>query len=248
MSDAPQPVEKATGAVKQRLHALITSGEVGQDGKLPTERTLAKSFDVGRSQVRLALDELAREGLIWRKQGSGNYVGRPIDPTGALAEKITGETNALEVMEARLCIEPELAALCARRIGPTELRQLQTLVDRQIAASDPASIERWDSAFHRQIAHCAGNRPLRTAFALLEKIRSNPHWVALRQTARSTKSLGVTLREHQAIADAIGASDPDAARAAMHTHLTSRFDALRDQLEIMPEHKDNNFFRPEPKP
>lgn len=248
MTESNQPNETTTDTVKQRLQTLIASGDVGQDGKLPTERALAKSFDVGRSHVRMALDALTHEGLIWRKQGSGNYVGRPVDPTGALAEKITGETNALEVMEARLCIEPELAALCARRMERDEMAQLQTLMDRQIAATDPASVERWDSAFHRLIAQCAGNRPLLTASALLEKIRSNPHWVALRQTARSTDSLQVTLHEHQAIADAITARDPAVARAAMQSHLATRFTALRDQLQKMPEHKGSTFYNPEGKP
>ncbi|SEN89306.1 transcriptional regulator, GntR family [Pseudorhodobacter antarcticus] len=242
-----QSIEITNEAVKQKLLALIAAGNLGGDGKLPTERDLAEIFNVGRRNVRVALDALAREGLIWRKQGSGNYLGQPIDPTGALAEKITGQTNALEVMEARQCIEPELAALCAKRMKKHEMTQLQTLVDRQIASSDPDGIELWDSAFHRLIAQSAGNRPLLTASALLDKIRSNPHWITIRQTARSPASLQVTLREHQSIADAIFARNPVAARAAMQLHLSTRFDALRAQLAKMPEHKDNKFFDPEGK-
>lgn len=234
--------------IKKKLLALIASDDVRPDGKLPTERELATKFNVGRRHVRMALDALTDEGLIWRKQGSGNYLGQPVDATGALAEKITGETNALEVMEARLCIEPELAALCARRMVPEEMARLRVLVDRQIGASDPEKIELWDSAFHRLIAQCARNRPLLTASALLEKIRCNPHWVTLRQNARSPASLQVTLREHHAIATAIETRNAPEARAAMQAHLSSRFTALRDQLAKMPEHYDNTFFNPEELP
>lgn len=216
--------------VRARLLELIKSGDLGSGGKLPTERALADRFGVGRRFVRQALDALEAEGLVWRKQGKGTFAGQPTDPMGDLAARITGETNALEVMEARLCIEPELAALCAARVLPEEVTRLRMLARRQLEATDAQAMELWDGSLHRLIAQCARNRPLLTAYSMLDKIRSNPSWVRIRAKARTETSLQVTHSEHTAIVDAIAAGHADAARIAMCDHLETRFAALRDEL------------------
>ncbi|MCC1492870.1 FadR/GntR family transcriptional regulator [Cognatishimia sp. F0-27] len=221
-----------TRAVKEKVLALIRSGDLGPDGKLPTERDLAERFAVGRRYIRQALDALEEEGLVWRKQGKGTFAGQPVDPMGDLAAKITGQTTALEVMEARLCIEPELAALCADRMTEEEIARLRHLAQRQFEATDPQATELWDGSLHRLIAQCARNRPLLTAYSLLDRIRSNPDWVTLRAKGRSAASLAVTHNEHLAIIEAIAARHADSARIAMRDHLQTRFDALRDAPDV----------------
>mgnify|MGYP003580889018 CR=1 FL=1 len=44
------------------------------DDALPAERDLATEFNVSRITVRKALDGLVQEGLLVRRQGSGNFV------------------------------------------------------------------------------------------------------------------------------------------------------------------------------
>lgn len=216
--------------VRGQLLALINAGEWEGQGKLPTERALADRFAVGRRHVRQALDALEGEGLVWRKQGKGTFLGQPTDPMGDLAAKITGQTNALEVMEARLCIEPELSALCAERMTPEEVSRLRHLAQRQFEAADAQATELWDGSFHRLIAQCARNRPLLTAYSLLDKIRSNETWVSIRAKARDGASLAVTHSEHMAVVEAIALQHPDAARQAMRDHLETRFAALEGEL------------------
>ena len=235
--------QTALSSVRNRLLDLLKSGSLPSDGKLPTERDLAERFDVGRRQIRMALNSLEEDGLVWRRQGKGTFAGQPTDPTGELADRIIGETNALEVMEARLCIEPELAALCARRMLPSEVQRLRILAQRQFEATDPEATELWDGSFHRLIANCARNKPLLTAFALLDKIRSNPHWVAIRARARDTASLQITHCEHVTIIDAIAAGHEVSARFAMRDHLTTRFDALRGEMAAAADRWDMEFFK-----
>ncbi|WP_424987109.1 FadR/GntR family transcriptional regulator [Microbulbifer sp. S227A] len=215
---------------KSQILSLLSSGKLGDSGRLPSERALSERFRIGRRRVREALAQLEAEGLIWRKQGSGTYAGKPADPTGELAARIAGETNAIQVMEARLCIEPELAALCARRIAPEAVAQLRALAARMVPSLPNSENEIWDGALHRMIAEEARNKPLLTCFAMLDEIRISADWLAFRARARPPGSFERTLRQHDRIIDAIAAGDAQAARAAMHAHLDERFTALRAEV------------------
>ena len=222
--------EDNASLARARLQTLIEKGLSGVDGRLPTERNLAATLGVGRRAVRSALEALEAEGLIWRKQGKGTFAGQPPHPTQVLAAEIVGETNVMEIMEARLCIEPTLAALCAKHALPADIERMRNLARRTMAVSDPDSIELWDGALHRLIARTAGNKPLLTAFALIDEIRGNQNWRGLRSNARSLETLKVSDHEHHAILDAIEAGDAVLAESAMRTHLSTLAQNLKRTL------------------
>lgn len=202
-----------------RLRRLIEAGDVGEDGRLPTERDLSARFGVGRTVLRSALDALEAEGLIWRKQGKGTFIGQPPDPKGRLAAQISGEADPVSVMEARLCLEPELAALCARRATQDDIDRLRILSQRTAEAPDAEGAELWDGSLHRLVARVAGNSILLTAFALVDEVRSNTRWQDERERARSPELQRLYSSQHALIVDAIAAGDENVARAAMRTHL-----------------------------
>ncbi|SHF37592.1 GntR family transcriptional regulator [Caldanaerobius fijiensis DSM 17918] len=55
----------------------IKSGQWKVNDKIPTERELCDMYNVSRATVRLALQELERDGYIYRKQGRGTFVAPP---------------------------------------------------------------------------------------------------------------------------------------------------------------------------
>ena len=65
--------------VEQRVKELIAGGQLGEDGRLPTERELAGQFGVSRTTVRQVLDRLEHEGSVYRRRGrtGGTFVSRP---------------------------------------------------------------------------------------------------------------------------------------------------------------------------
>lgn len=217
--------------VHKRLMELIRHGSLGPDGRLPTERELCEQLLVGRRAVRRALELLEAEGLVWRRQGKGTFAGQQPDPTGVLAAAMVGETTPIEVMEARLSIEPALAALCAERALPVDIERMRHLANRVLESRDPDSTELWDGALHRLIAQAAGNRPLMTMFTLLHEVRATESWLELRSKVRSLETLKVSTSEHHVIIDAIEAGNPEVAAAAMGAHLTTLMGNLRTLVD-----------------
>ena len=63
--------------LKELVSEKIESGEWGPGYRLPTEAELSAEYKVSRVTVRQALQLLANQGLVERKQGLGTFVGRP---------------------------------------------------------------------------------------------------------------------------------------------------------------------------
>ncbi len=219
--------------VRTYLVGLLNEGRLGPEGRLPTERELSETTGASRRLIRRALASLEAEGLVWRRQGKGTFAGQPAAPVSALAAEITETAEPIEVMEARLCLEPELAALAAARATPEEVARMWTLARHVYEVEDDEMTELWDSALHRLIAACAHNRPLQTAFALLDDTRATAAWQGARAQARTDRSLQESHDQHIAIVSAIESGDADAARAAMRTHLMARITALSEALGAM---------------
>ena len=214
-------VVDSADVVRARLQSMIRHGSLPSDGRLPTERALSEAMGVGRRAVRNAMESLLADGLIWRKQGKGTFAGQAPEMTQVLAAEIVGETNLTEIMDARLCIEPTLAAMAARHALPADIERMRNLARRTTESGDPESIELWDGALHRLIARTANNKPLLTAFSMIDEIRSNEKWRGMRSKARSLETLKVSDVEHHAVINQIEAGNAEGAEAAMRSHLTT---------------------------
>jgi GntR family transcriptional regulator len=64
-----------TSAARQQVLELIQ--QLGVGTAIPSERQLSADLGVSRLTVRAALDDLAREGYLSRRRGSGTYVQQP---------------------------------------------------------------------------------------------------------------------------------------------------------------------------
>ncbi|MCK2218708.1 GntR family transcriptional regulator [Actinomadura sp. ATCC 31491] len=62
--------------LRRHLTGLLVS-ELAPHERLPPERVLAEEFAVSRLTVRRVIDELEREGRVYRVQGSGTFVSEP---------------------------------------------------------------------------------------------------------------------------------------------------------------------------
>jgi DNA-binding FadR family transcriptional regulator len=132
--------------------------------------------------------------------------------------------DVVAVLELRIGIETEAAALAAQRRADTHLTAMRAALDEFARAVEAGrdAVEA-DLRFHREIARATGNPHFSGLMATLGA-RIIP-----RARLGADEVLGVErgtyLRrvnaEHESIYDAIAARDAEAARAAMRTHLAN---------------------------
>ena len=224
--DGPQdPVvrRKLSHEVFDRLVRTIQSGELAPDDQLPSERELMQRYGVGRPAIREAMQQLQQMGLIRIAHGERARVTLPtadaiIDQvSGAMVQLLGRVPGGLdELKDARLLFEVGLAQIAARRVTPEMAAQLRAALEAcRAARGDHPRFVAADMAFHRQIAAMSGNMLIRALsqgmLDWLTRFRSDL------VTARGAEQL--TLEEHDRIADAITAGDPEAAGKAMTDHL-----------------------------
>jgi GntR family transcriptional regulator len=63
--------------LQRALREAIEKGLIGPEDALPSERQLAAELGISRITVRKAIEGLAEDGILERRQGSGNFVGTP---------------------------------------------------------------------------------------------------------------------------------------------------------------------------
>lgn len=217
----------------EQLRSLMVSAHLAGNDKLPTERDLAVRLGVSRRAVRRALEVLAAEGTVWRRQGSGTFIGSGPLPGG---DSMAPEgIDIMEIIETRLRIEPSLAQLAAMRARPCDIKRMRELAERirQSADSDADARELWDGALHRLIAQSAGNAFFLTIFDTLNRVRQSEAWQLIRETTRSDANMSVSFAQHTAIIDAIAARNVAAAGEAMLAHLLSIQDNLVRQTTMI---------------
>jgi len=66
--------------IKDFLIASLERGEWGPGDAIPSEGELAQRFNVSQGTVRKAIDEMAAENMLVRRQGKGTFVSTHSDP------------------------------------------------------------------------------------------------------------------------------------------------------------------------
>ena len=154
---------KLLGAqVEEELMNYILNEPVGIGEKIPNEFELAEMFGVGRSTVREAVKGLVTKGILEVRRGAGTYVVSTStleeDPLG-LAKLGDKYKLALELLEVRMMLEPEIAAMACGHITQEEKEQLKRLCDEvEELYTAGKNHAKKDVEFHTCIAKCSGNR------------------------------------------------------------------------------------------
>lgn len=217
-----QPVRKPklSETVAEELLALIRTGSYPAGSRLPPERELSRRFNISRASLRDAVRHLELLGHVEIRQGDGTYVRTPDGETLSLPFRglLAGRPQAaLDLLEFRRMLEPEVAALAAVRVRPEHADAFaESLARQREALSRGERLSKEDLAFHGLISRTAGNLVTLQVLGTLRSLLSD-----LRTTALPGHLPDLTLAQHERIARAILARDPAGARAAMFEHLNA---------------------------
>ncbi|MCX4160669.1 MULTISPECIES: FadR/GntR family transcriptional regulator [Paraburkholderia] len=217
--------------VVDALSAQIQAGALRPGDKLPTETEVMVAQGVSRTVVREAISRMQASGLVETRHGIGSFVlDRVHSSVGIDPATITTIRDVLAILEVRISLESECASLAAQRATAEDLVGLRRALDA-IAVAAHAGVDTVapDYQFHLQIARVTGNRYFveimsQLGATLIPRARVNSAGIAGDDLDRYMARLN---HEHEDIYEAIARHDPEAARAAMRTHLTKSRERLR---------------------
>jgi DNA-binding FadR family transcriptional regulator len=205
----------------EKLRGFLASAQLPDDGRLPPERELAQSLDMGRAVLRKALASLQAEGVVWRHVGKGTFTGeRPID-TVADINAMVQRTNPLEVMGARISFEPEIARCAALNATGAQIAEMRNCTLKAQQAPTWRLYEQWDNKLHRMIGEASQNSLLLGLLDTLNAVRRAVTWGRLRDTPIRPPADHHSFAEHTDIVQAIADRDAAGAYEAMRRHLRS---------------------------
>jgi GntR family transcriptional repressor for pyruvate dehydrogenase complex len=201
------------------LKEMIVTGELHPGGRLPPERELAKQFAVNRASVRQALKALEVMGIVHQRVGDGTYLTNDASTTLRVPLEfliIVDGISFQELFEARLIVEPELAARAASRRTCEDITEMEEAVATMKAhpGCDAQELARQDLRFRESVWHASGNRVCQRMFSTLHG--------ALSRSLAVTSALrdeGTPADAHHEICAAIRDGDGERARTLMHDHL-----------------------------
>jgi GntR family transcriptional regulator, transcriptional repressor for pyruvate dehydrogenase complex len=219
MDFAPIPPARLFRRIAQQLAGLIADGTLAVGQRLPAERDLAARLHVSRPSLREALIALELQGLVAVRGGSGVVV--VARPTAAPAAPRPAEPpGVFDILEARLVVEPEAAALAAQRATQAQQAAIATALAGLRAGIAAGRIEHdADRGFHAAVAAASGNAVLAGLVAAMWHDQAAPVPDRLARLAVTPARLRANLAEHEAVAAAIAAGDARVAARAMRRHL-----------------------------
>jgi len=217
---AVNPPRRLTEEIANQIEQLIIGNELEVGDGLPAERELAAKLNVSRNILREAISMLAQKGLLEVRPGAGTFVRRP--SSEFLRDTLTffirfSPSALLDLVQARRCIEAEIARLAAHRATSEQVAEL--LANTREMEKNRKHVGKYvdaDVRFHEILAEAAGNQILQLLLSSIRgALRENMRMVLKNAPAVTSKSI----RHHRAIAEALRAGDAESARDAMLKHL-----------------------------
>lgn len=211
--------------VLEKITSLVQTGEVQVGSSFPSEKELARKYDVSVAVVREAFRVLEHHGVVQGKQGGRRYLASSAPSFGALMTGLEGVVQK-DLLEARRVVEGTIVRVAAERCTGSDVRTLTELVEREPSFTDNEAFRIEDMEFHLAIAKITDNSVLRRLQEYINELR------AARQPFTMSAESRYALRlHHLPLVQALAANDPDSAAAAMSAHL----DEAQTAFEASPE-------------
>jgi DNA-binding FadR family transcriptional regulator len=221
--------------VLTELGQRIVSGAYGETGVLPSETSLGEDLGVSRTVLREVMRVLSEKGLV----ESRPKIGAQILPRGdwdLLDEDVLNwhvklgnmRPIALDLVEARLAIEPEAAAHAAERRSEQELKWLNSAFEEMLRSVDEVEVfVRADLRFHEGILEASKNELFKQMAHAIRAALAASRLITVRRPGSSKQSLPL----HGDVLEAISMRRAERARAAMRKLVASSASDIKAVLD-----------------
>ncbi len=207
------------GYITAQLREAIRSGFYVNGDQLPAERELADRFDTARSTIRKVLFNLETDGLIERRVGSGTYV-KCEDMAINAALDIVSRVSPLELIEARMAVEPYMTRLAVLNATANEIKMLGSILnDLDQCRNDKEAFSRHDSMFHEWLARSSKNPLMLHLYQQINAVRSHDQWDAMKNKILTPDEIDEYNRQHRELFEAIKRRDLVSAVKHIGDHL-----------------------------
>jgi DNA-binding GntR family transcriptional regulator len=195
--------------VAELLRQRIFARELAP-GSWIDEMRLAEEYGISRTPLREALKVLATEGLVTMKMRRGAYVTE------------VNDKDQRDVYHLLSLLESDAAGVVAAQASDAELADLNSIHQELVAAV--GSTDKFfviNERFHMRLLEIANNRWRDQMVADLRKVMKLNRHNSLLKSGRIEESL----REHQALLEALLARDVSASVARMQAHFANGLEA-----------------------
>jgi len=177
-------------------------------GEYVNEARVAAILGLGRTPVHQAIDRLMLDGMV------------EVIPRKGVIVKPVSLDEVMQIIEARLIVEPQGVRMTAERADETDITALSDILGRARQWTAVRNVEQMmllDREFHLVLARAGRNDVFADILRKLHE-RSLRFWfISLTDAGHH----GAVQDEHGAILQAIRDRDRDAAEAAMRNHIES---------------------------
>jgi len=233
-----EPIKKTSLSQKliEYFISNIENGTFKIGEKITNEIDLAEQINVSRNVLRESMKVLENYGILHTVNGRGTIVAE-----NAMAniqsmrffEQLRNDSSVLDILEARLIIEPQIAFFACQRCTSEDIDHLQKVIGHKSAV--PESLMD-DYDFHLCVAKiCGNNTTYEYLHTLLMHLRSGAYGEFTNhvEAMLAQKSLD----EHEQILRAFIDKKPKVAARTMSDHLSDRLKLIKTlyREDVRPE-------------
>ncbi len=206
----------------ESIGGQILGGVYAPGTLLPNEAEWCRIYGASRTAVREAIKGLNAKGLLVSRPKVGSRV-EPRTRWNMLDRDVLSwysragdkRENLLSIQEVRRVLEPEVAALAARKCTPAQLGILKQALEDMRMAETPSATAEPDVRFHLAVLAAANNELLAPFGVLIESALKN----LFDYTSVRGHEPDYVIPLHKNIVTAIARGNPEAARRAVRALL-----------------------------
>lgn len=224
--------ETVMQTVSRRIEGVILSSQLRVGSRLPSEPKLAAMWGVSRSSLREALKDLMFLGLIKARPGCGTYIQSSLGRTWGKQFQwmvLLHEVNYLELYELRKILEPDVAALAARRATQEDIARMEVAIRGMRVSFDSAEqYMAFEMSLHEELAQASKNLAVEAMLRMMYGALAEGR----RRTLYLIDNFENNFRRHERIFRLVAQHDATGAHKAVLEDLEYAEALLRRDLEI----------------